>query len=370
MAAAAIPLVGAGIGAIGGIGSTIASNKGNKGVAQMNNAFNEKMLEKQMAFDKEMYTTQVGDQWKFYNDAKQNSWDMLANQQNYQTEMWNKQNEYNTPEAQRQRLEAAGLNPYMMMSGGSAGSVSGTSGSSPSAPSAPGSLGVNPPAASPYSLNYSGITEGLGMAVDALLSAPERDVKRAEADNLRIEGKYKAAKMVAEIADLKTNARTKSEQMQLNKLMASFDNDLKTSQMEVNNEKIGLLRTQTRLTATQDVMLNTQLNFLSQEKKMQLALGAVDLALRKSQKGLTDKQAAHEIEKLAETVARTGNINQSTDNMRTENMIQGQNYRFDNQTYKDRVKRVKVELQKIINEDLPYGSTLWSRPNRNYDVYK
>uniref|UniRef100_A0AAU8AVU3 DNA pilot protein n=1 Tax=Dulem virus 231 TaxID=3145708 RepID=A0AAU8AVU3_9VIRU len=337
MAAAAIPLVGAGIGAIGGIGSTIASNKGNKGVAQMNNAFNEKMLEKQMAFDKEMYTTQVGDQWKFYNDAKQNSWDMLTNQQNYQTEMWNKQNEYNTPEAQRQRFEAAGLNPYMMMNGGSAGvagSVSGTSGSSPGAPSAPGALGVNPPTASPYSLNYSGITEGLGMAVDALLSAPERDVKRAEADNLRIEGKYKAAKMVAEIADLKTNARTKSEQMQLNKLIASFDNDLKTSQMEVNNEKIGLLRTQTRLTATQDVMLNTQLNFLSQEKKMQLALGAADLALKKSQKGLTDKQAAHEIEKLSETVVRANG-----------QAIQNQ---YNSETYRTRVRSVRAALWNAI----------------------
>ena len=35
--------------------------------------------------------------------------------------MWNLQNDYNTPSAQRARLEAAGLNPYLMLDGSSAG---------------------------------------------------------------------------------------------------------------------------------------------------------------------------------------------------------------------------------------------------------
>ena len=35
--------------------------------------------------------------------------------------MWHLQNEYNSPANQRYRLEAAGLNPYLMMNGGSAG---------------------------------------------------------------------------------------------------------------------------------------------------------------------------------------------------------------------------------------------------------
>lgn len=52
--------------------------------------------------------------------------------QNFQKEMWNASNEYNTASAQRQRLEAAGLNPYMMMNGGSAG-VAESAGASPMA---------------------------------------------------------------------------------------------------------------------------------------------------------------------------------------------------------------------------------------------
>lgn len=102
----------------------------------MNNAFNEKMFDKQVAYNKEMYQQQLGDQWKFYNDSKQNAWDLVANQQQFQTDMWNKNNEYNSASAQRERFEAAGLNPYMMMNGGSAGTAQTMSGSAGAAPPA------------------------------------------------------------------------------------------------------------------------------------------------------------------------------------------------------------------------------------------
>ena len=46
---------------------------------------------------------------------------MAIQQRNWQEDMWNKENAYNTASAQRQRLEEAGLNPYLMMNGGSAG---------------------------------------------------------------------------------------------------------------------------------------------------------------------------------------------------------------------------------------------------------
>jgi hypothetical protein len=46
---------------------------------------------------------------------------MAIQQRNWQENMWNKENAYNTASAQRQRLEEAGLNPYLMMNGGSAG---------------------------------------------------------------------------------------------------------------------------------------------------------------------------------------------------------------------------------------------------------
>lgn len=108
--------IAAAIGAGAMIGSSIlgglsqrSANKTNMRINQMNNEFNAKEAEKQR-------------QW--------------------QESMWNKENEYNTASAQRQRLEDAGLNPYMMLNGGSAG-IAGGAGSG-SAASAASPLGVSP----------------------------------------------------------------------------------------------------------------------------------------------------------------------------------------------------------------------------------
>jgi hypothetical protein len=80
---------------------------------------------------------------------------MAIQQRNWQEDMWNKENAYNTASAQRQRLEEAGLNPYLMMNGGSAGSAQ--------------SVGVGASASSsgnavmqPFQADYSGIGSSIG----------------------------------------------------------------------------------------------------------------------------------------------------------------------------------------------------------------
>lgn len=333
--------IGAGASLIGGASSTAMQNQANKEIAQMNNAFNEKMFDKQIAYNKEMYQTQLGDQWKFYDDQKANAWKLYEDNKAYQTEMWNKQNEYNDPSAQRARLEAAGLNPYMMMNGGSAGvagSVSGTQGSAPSG-SAPGAQGVQPPTATPYSADYSGVMQGLGHAIDTIMSHSDRNVKNAQAENLRIEGKYIASKALAQILKDRTEAKTKEARLALDKLVASFDNDLKASQVAVNSENIAQTRAQTKLLVTENLMREQELSFLPKSQKMQLALMTADLALKRSQGKLTNWQAKHEVEKLAETVVRANG-----------QALQNQ---YDAETYRDRVKIVRVGLWNAFNEGLP-----------------
>lgn len=336
--------IGAGASLIGGAGTTVAQNAANKEIAQMNNAFNEKMFDKQVAYNKEMYQQQLGDQWKFYNDSKRNAWDLVANQQQFQTDMWNKNNEYNSASAQRERLEAAGLNPYMMMNGGSAGTAQAMSGSSGAAPSggAPSAQGVTPPTATPYSADYSGITAGLGRAIDVLSSMPDRKVKEAQADNLRIEGKYIAGKAMAQILQMKTEAKTKEARLALDKLIADFDNNLKVSNMSVNEQNIAESKARTQLAVTENLMRKQELSFLPQAQKLQLAQGAADIAFRYSQKNLTDKQARHEIEKLAETVVRANG-----------QALQNQ---FDAESYKARVRSVRASLYNAIihsNTNIP-----------------
>lgn len=253
-AAATVAGIGAGASLIGGMGSTAAQNAANKEIAQMNNAFNEKMFDKQVAYNKEMYQQQLGDQWKFYNDAKENSW-----------KFYNDQKEYNSASAQRERLEAAGLNPYMMMSGGSAGVAQ--SGSVPSG-GAPSGQGVTPPTATPYSADYSGITSGLGRAIDVLASMPDRKVKEAQADNLRIEGKYIAGKAMAQILQMKTEAKTKEARLALDKLIADFDNNLKVSNMAVNEQNIAESKARTQLAVTENLMRQQELSFLPQAQRL------------------------------------------------------------------------------------------------------
>ena len=80
---------------------------------------------------------------------------MAMQQRDFQENMWNKENEYNSASAQRQRLEEAGLNPYLMMNGGSAGSAQSV-GPGASASSA-GSAVMQP-----FQADYSGIGSSIG----------------------------------------------------------------------------------------------------------------------------------------------------------------------------------------------------------------
>lgn len=347
--------IGAGASLVGGAGTTLAQNAANKEIAQMNNAFNEKMFDKQVAYNKEMYQQQLGDQWKFYNDSKQNAWDLVANQQQFQTDMWNKNNEYNSASAQRERLEAAGLNPYMMMNGGSAGTAQAMSGSAGAAPSggAPSGQGVTPPTATPYSADYSGITAGLGRAIDVLSSMPDRKVKEAQADNLRIEGKYIAGKAMAQILQMKTEAKTKEARLALDKLIADFDNNLKVSNMAVNEQNVAESKARTQLAVTENLFRQKQLDFLPQQQKIELAQAAADIAFKRSAGYLNNVKAQHEIKKIAETMARTSEMTQRTENLKTENMIQGDNYRFNSQTYGKRVRIIEETLEEITRRSRP-----------------
>ena len=80
---------------------------------------------------------------------------MAIQQRNWQENMWNKENAYNAASAQRQRLEEAGLNPYLMMNGGSAGAAQSAG------PGATASSSGNA-VMQPFQADYSGIGSSIG----------------------------------------------------------------------------------------------------------------------------------------------------------------------------------------------------------------
>lgn len=330
-------IIGGALAAAGGVASSVIGNKSNSSISQNSNEFNEKMLDKQMAYNTEMYNKQLGDQWKFYNDAKQNAWDVA---------------EYNSAPAQRQRLEVAGLNPYMMMSGGNAGSAE-----SVGAATSPSAQGVTPPTSASYTADYSGIAQALGAMVDRIQSEPERDKLRAETDNLRIEGKYKAAESIARIANIRANTHTMKGRLALDKLIYSIDKDLKSSQMAVNSQNLANMRAEEKFKNVQTLIADKQLSFMDATQKMDLAEKAANIQLKYAQGALTRKQVEHEIKKIAETEVRTSLGVEQITGQQLSNQAQRQENRFNADTYKDRVNTVHETLFNLVFDTDKVGAS-------------
>lgn len=101
------PIVGDIASSVGNIISTNKANNANMAINRMNNEFNAAEAEK----------------------ARQ-----------FQLDMWNKTNEYNSASSQRTRLEEAGLNPYLMMNGGTSGTALSSGSTSPASSSPPLSM--------------------------------------------------------------------------------------------------------------------------------------------------------------------------------------------------------------------------------------
>lgn len=116
-----------------GIGSSVVENSQNRQNVRETNQMNYKI-------------NQMNNQ---FNEL------MALQQRNWQENMWNKENTYNTASAQRQRLEEAGLNPYLMMNGGSAG-VALSSGTGATASSSGNAV------MQPFQADYSGISGSIG----------------------------------------------------------------------------------------------------------------------------------------------------------------------------------------------------------------
>lgn len=126
-------LLGSIAGGLLGIGSSAMQNSQNRQNVQETNRMNYKINQMNNQFNERM----------------------AIQQRNWQENMWNKENSYNTASAQRQRLEEAGLNPYLMMNGGSAG-VAQSAGTGAAASSS-GNVQMQP-----FQADYSGIGSSIG----------------------------------------------------------------------------------------------------------------------------------------------------------------------------------------------------------------
>lgn len=241
---------------------------------------------------------------------------MLEAEQAYNTEMFNMTNAYNTPSAQRSRLVAAGLNPFMMMNGGSAGQA--TSLQSPSAPSASpgsspsgGSVGSSPMPGIPqlpvmnWENTIGGILKGL---MDNLFQLQSRrtqsDVATETAKGMAIDNKYKEAMNIANLLEKKADVRSKEAKSALDEQAhdfkaATFSFDVDKSRYDSMNAEAQnqVLLSTVALQRSQAAINSANLKWIDKEKAASLALTYSTVALQSAQKGLTYEQMLTEATK-------------------------------------------------------------------------
>lgn len=300
-----------------------ATNKANFEIAQMSNEYNERMLERQI----------------------EQEWDM-----------WNAQNEYNSASSQRQRLQEAGLNPYLMMNGGSAGTASAMS--SPSAqPAVTPTMQAaqNMPAQAVPGhvepVDWSSLSGLRGIATNFydLLTASE-DAKGKALDNQgkEIDNEYKAQmymanlyKIIGEGKGSRSAASLADSQAALNNIRQGFEDAILSSELKMRKTDI-MYRT---LQSHGQVIANLQqyewLKALPMQIQQQIQAKAVEINNMKLNGQLTQAQINTEINK-AVTEFYKGTREQL-------------GFDFDNAAFQDQLQKIKADLKRAINNSGPDG---------------
>lgn len=278
-------------GVTGMVGSIFGANKNKEAVedtnnmnyqiAQENNKANAALAQKQMNF-----------QERLYNDAKKNQWDM-----------WNANNAYNDPSAQRQRMEAAGYNPFF--SGATAGTATSTSASSAPGGASAQMTGANmQPALYDYNSVINNGATMMGAVTDAMAKMSQRNVYDASAENIRIENQYKGRKELATLNQMIEQTHNTRIRTQLESISAKFAERMNTQALTNAVQQNQLLETQVGIALQQKAMNAVQLNFLPDKARLEVARAASELVTMAVNRDYTKKQAKAVVQSMYESIQR------------------------------------------------------------------
>lgn len=295
-----------GIMSVLGGAATMSQIDSNEHLANKTNRFNERMMQKQMDYNTEMYERQLSDSLK-----------------------------YSDPQFLRARLENAGYNAGVLAAGGNVGQ----------AVNSPQAQGVTPPHGVGYPVDYSTFAETIGGAADLALRAKMNQSEiakiNAETDQLRIENKYRAQKLLSEIGEKLATTKDANARAATEDLLRSIRKDMLTQEVATNQEQARKIAVERRGIIIDNAMKSTQLQFLPQQLRLQISNGAADIALKKAQQKMTETEVKHEVRKMINTV------------------IEGQGkqlqVQFDKQSFDKRLKMVEYELIKAINSQSDVG---------------
>lgn len=331
------------------------ANETNLRIAQMNNEYNRAMFEKQLSYNTDMFDKQVAQNDKMFAQQakfseqqleKQNAFNesMMDKANQFQFDMWNRQNEYNSAENQRARLEAAGLNPFLMMSGGSAGTAgfaSGTSASSGSGAGMPSAgsvspLGVNAPTASPVHVNpvlsdISGVRESIYQTIGNIMQAErldaENELTHAEAQQVRIENAYRAQNLIADINEKMSRTESNSLKNKYQAVVNDFAAENQVQDLKQKKINYQLAQVQHGLNSVEYSMQVLRAQKYPEQLSLEISQSYANLELLYQKGKLNDKELKLRTLQLVEQEAR--NFGLKIDNWvanRTANSLVQQAY--------------------------------------------
>lgn len=233
-------------------------------------------------------------------ETNRNNLQIARENNEFNERMWNLQNEYNTPQMQRARLEAAGLNPYLMMDGGSAGIAE-------SAPTADTSgTQVAPDIGSTIAGGYQALGNSISAAASQIAQMTyQNDLQQAnvnktnaEAQNANLQNQYDGLRNQFAAAQFLADLRLKQYQGKISKYDAQylrdsmqdrldslkFQNSVSGSQASYYSQMSGLLDVQRQIE-------QTNLDWLPREKQAGLAATLQNVRTMASQMRLNFAQA-------------------------------------------------------------------------------
>lgn len=273
------------LGGIFGKNSQSSANKTNLQINRENQAWNEKMMD------------------------KQNAWNLAQ---------WNRENEYNSASQQVARYRAAGLNPYLMMSNGSAGSASSVTSASPA------SAGMSNTVSSfDYSAAASGVSNAVAQHYNNQLMTANVRKAIAEAIRQEKENTWLDTKLQAEIENLKQNTSSSKTRQELDKFSLFHNKTMlvgELAQQDLQNQSLAQnivnQHANTLYTQMQTTLAEANLKWLPKVKEAEIAQYAANTFAAIQAGYLSQKQGELAIQNKLESAARTEGQNISNETAR------------------------------------------------------
>lgn len=288
-----------------------ATNKTNFEIAQMGNEYNEKMLERQI----------------------EQEWDM-----------WNAQNDYNSASSQRERLEQAGLNPYMMMNGGNAGTASAMTSPSAQPANIPQMQAAQAQGATMMPADMSGLSglRGIATRFVELLQAQE-DIKGKQLDNQGkdIENQYKADMFMVDMYKKMQEAGLTRSKRSAQDILNRFQPEMLSSELKQRKTDTMFRQLQIQGQMISNLSSYEWYKVLPTQIQQTIQQKAVEINNLRLMGKLTDAQVKTEVHKAVTEFYKS--------------RVAHDEAAFTNNTFKARVKQVEVDLTRAINNSGPDG---------------